>query len=160
MTDIGNPGISTIIETRFFYCWIQLPAVVVWLVFWLALSPSEDHCVSVKCEQSWSLLSKPLHRVPREAASNSELYPLCCLHSSTLGKIPPTLATFLFPAHAPPEYSFSLLIRFERASWMTSSRTIACWSRWASDLPFGWHLPLNFSRRQRSDSNFKKAVCS
>ena len=43
---------------------------------------------------------------------------------------------------------------------MTSSRTIACWSRWASDLPFGWHLPLNFSRRQRSDSHFWTAPWS
>ena len=47
---MSNAIICEVCETCFFYCWIQLPAVVVWLVFWLALSPSEDKVVAWKSQ--------------------------------------------------------------------------------------------------------------
>ena len=50
MTAMSNMIICENLETGIFYCWIQLPAVVVWLVFWLALSPSEDKVVAWKSQ--------------------------------------------------------------------------------------------------------------
>ena len=47
---MSNAIICENLETGIFYCWIQLPAVVVWLVFWLALSPSEDKVVAWKSQ--------------------------------------------------------------------------------------------------------------
>ena len=51
MTDIRNAEIYTFFKTRFFYCWIQLPAVDVRLVFWLALSPIGGQVVSVSANK-------------------------------------------------------------------------------------------------------------
>ena len=48
MTVFRNSGISTIIETRFFYCWIQLPAVDVDSSFGLQFLPLEDKVVAGK----------------------------------------------------------------------------------------------------------------
>ena len=57
----------------------------------------------MKKSGSCALETQPLHEVFREAVSDSKLYPLCGLYSSTFGIFPPTAATFLFPARAPAE---------------------------------------------------------
>ena len=143
MTDIGKITIYTIIETCFFYCWIQLPTVVVRLVFWLAISPIGGQVVAATWSSSCALETQPLHEVPREAVSDSKLYPLCCLQSSRLGIFPRLWPHFFF-LPTPLLSNISLLNRIEMSPWMTQSRTIAFWSRCPSDLQFGWHFPLHF----------------
>ena len=101
MTDIRNSGISTIIEIRFFYCWIQLPAVVVWLVFWLAISPIGGQSRCRKRSGSCALETQPLHEVFRQAVSDSQLCPLCGLQSSRLSIFPLSPATSVFSRIAP-----------------------------------------------------------
>ena len=148
------------LETRFFYCWIQLPAVDVRLVFWLAISPIGGQVVAATWSSSCALETQPLHEVPREAASDSELYPLCDLQSSCWSLFPLSLATSLLPALAPTTSRYFIGIALE------------CHHEWPHQGPlhFGHDdqvmcnligiLPLNFRTRHRSVSNFWTAVCS
>ena len=153
MTAMSNMTFCGKLETRFFNCWIQLPTVVVRLVFWLAISPIGGQVVAGR-DQGSALEAQPLHEVFREAVSDSKLYPLCCLQCSRLGKTTPSLATFLFPALALNTSRYFIGIALE------------CHHEWPHQGPLHvghgeqviCHLvgilPFNFSTRQRSDSNF------
>ena len=148
------------LETRFFYCWVQLPTVDVRLVFWLAISPIGGQVVAATCEQSWSSLSKPLHEVPREAVSDSKLYPLCCLQSSCWSLFPLLQATSLLPAQAPPEYSFRCWIALKGHREWPNQGALHVGHDDQVICNLVGILPFNFSTRHRSDSNFWTAPWS
>ena len=55
MTVIRKVTICTFFKTLFFYCWIQLPTVVVRLVFWLAISPIGGQVVAGRANKVGTL---------------------------------------------------------------------------------------------------------
>ena len=148
MTDIGKAGIYTIIETRFFYCWIQLPAVVVWLVFWLALSPSEDKVVAWKSQAVVRLRRN--HFTKCFAKRDPNRSGICCMVCILLAWAkPPRPWPYFFFLPAPLLSNISWWNRFVMTPTNAKWRALAL----VVTMPEWWAIWLAISPSISADGN-------
>ena len=147
MTVFRNWGFYTFFETGIFYCWSQLPAVVVRLVFWLALSPSEDKVVAWKSQAVVRLRRNHFTKCfAKRLPNRSGIRCMVCILLAWEKTPRPWPYFFFLPA--PLLSNISWLNRLSWRRRMLSEGRLHWWSRCPSDEQSGCQFPLHFHHTQ------------